>query len=156
MDNINESCDLIATQNTNDKSNAEMDENNVNAENTEGVANSRHIDTNDKENDNNDQGNRTDDETTSDSGVSRKSEIVDYTQSPEYKSLIQEIRQNLQCATRLQLKNSSALVRRVAVLLLEFLGSTTLDIDELLTSYVCLSKLLLIFLNYNFVVEIFR
>ena len=95
----------------------------------------------DKENENgeeieNDAGNRTDDDNASDSGASRRSEVVDYTKSTEYKLLVKEIKQNLLCATRLQLKNSSALVRRVAVLLLEFLGTTTLNIDELLTSYV--------------------
>lgn len=84
----------------------------------------------------NDQANRTDDDSASDSGISRKSETVDYTKSTEFKQLVKEIRQNLMCATRLQLKNLSALVRRVAVLLLEFLGSTTLNIDELLKSYV--------------------
>lgn len=94
-----------------------------------------------KENENgeeieNDPGNRTDDDTASDSGASRRSEVVDYTKSTEYKLLVKEINQNLSCATRLQLKNSSALVRRVAVLLLEFLGTTTFNIDELLTSYV--------------------
>lgn len=93
---------------------------------------------NEKEMSENDQGNRTDDDNASDSGASRKSESVDYTKSTEYKELLKEINQNLLCATRLQLKNLSALVRRVAVLLLEFLGSTTLNIDELLTSYVCI------------------
>lgn len=84
----------------------------------------------------NDNGNRTDDDSTSDSGHSRKSEVVDYTKSTEFNELIKEIKQNLICATRLQLKNLSALVRRVAVLLLDFLGTTTLNIDELLTSHV--------------------
>lgn len=115
MDNINESSDLIAAQNCTEKE----------AQNTD----------TDKENED-DQGNRTDDDSASDSGVSRKSEAIDYTKSIEFKNLLMEIQQNLLCATRLQLKNASALVRRVAVLLLEFLGTTTLDIDELLLSHV--------------------
>lgn len=118
MDNINESSDLVAAQNNTEKENE-------NSEETENIE--------EKEND---QGNRTDDDSASDSGVSRKSEAVDYTKSIEYKQLVKEIKQNLMCATRLQMKNLSALVRRVAVLLLEFLGTTTLNIDELLTSYV--------------------
>lgn len=117
LDNINESSDLLMSQShTENESEKE----------------------NEKEMSENDQGNRTDDDNASDSGASRKSESVDYTKSTEYKELLKEINQNLLCATRLQLKNLSALVRRVAVLLLEFLGSTTLNIDELLTSYVCI------------------
>lgn len=117
LDNINESSDLLMSQShTENESEKE----------------------NEKEISENDQGNRTDDDNASDSGASRKSESVDYTKSTEYKELLKEINQNLLCATRLQLKNLSALVRRVAVLLLEFLGSTTLNIDELLTSYVCI------------------
>lgn len=145
MDNINESSDLIAIQNINNgengeevtnKENEENGENNENAENTDNTATTGDTENVEKENGDIDPGNRTDDDTASDSGASRRSEAVDYTKSDEYKGLVKEIRQNLLCATRIQLKNLSALVRRVAVLLLEFLGSTTLDIDELLTSYV--------------------
>lgn len=121
LDNINESSDLIAAPSC--------------MENTENEA-PNHTE---KEN-GEDQGNRTDDDSASDSGVSRKSEAVDYTKSTEFKNLLKEIKQNLLCATRLQLKNSSALVRRVAVLLLEFLGTTTLNIDELLLSYVSIDR----------------
>lgn len=118
MDNINESSDLVAAQKNAEKENENTEENENNEEKD------------------NDQGNRTDDDSASDSGVSRKSEVVDYTKSTEYKLLIKEIKQNLMSASRLQLKNASALVRRVAVLLLEYLGSTTMNIDELLTCYV--------------------
>lgn len=146
MDNINESSDLIAAQNINNEENngvnkendesAENNENTEDAENAKDAANTEDNENIEKENGDIDPGNRTDDDTASDSGASRKSEVVDYTKSNEYKELVKEIRQNLLCATRIQLKNVSALVRRVAVLLLEFLGSTTLDIDDLLTSYV--------------------
>lgn len=120
MDNINESSDLIASQRAAQ-----------NGEHSETVENS-----NNRENGYNENGNRTDDDTASESGASQRSEVVDYTKSNEYKELIKEIKQNLVCATRLQLKNLSALVRRVAVLLLEFLGTTTLDIDDILASHV--------------------
>lgn len=82
------------------------------------------------------QGSRIDDDTTSDSAASRKSEIIDYTKCDEYNQLTTEVKKNLVRATRLQLKNSSALVRRVAVLLLDFLGTTTLDINDILKSHV--------------------
>lgn len=124
LDNINESSDLIASQRTTENG-AHSDENGENAENTNGKGNGCI-----------ENGNRTDDDTASESGASQRSEVVDYTKSTEYKELIKEIRKNLVCATRLQLKNCSALVRRVAVLLLEFLGTTTLDIDDILESYV--------------------
>lgn len=125
LDNINESSDLVASQ--------RAIENGVHSkENGENA-----VMTNGKENGCTENGNRTDDDTASDSGASQRSEVVDYTKSTEYKELIKEIRKNLVCATRLQLKNLSALVRRVAVLLLEFLGTTTLDIDDVLESYVC-------------------
>lgn len=127
MDNINESSDLVAAQNIAIEANRANDEN-AETENA------------DKRNGDNDQGNRTDDETASESGASQKSQAVDYTKSNEYQALLKEIKQNLLCATRLQLKNLSALVRRVAVLLLDFLGSTTLDIDELLTSHVRIER----------------
>lgn len=124
MDNINESADLIAAQNATEKATEIEDE----GENEKGTDADKGTE--------NDHGNRTDDDSASESGASRRSEVVDYTKSPEYSQLVKEIKQNLLSATRLQLKNLSALVRRVAVLLLEFLGSTTLNIDELLTSYV--------------------
>lgn len=120
MDNINESSDLIASQRTTE-----------NGEHSENVENP-----NSKETGCNENGNRTDDDTASESGASQRSEVVDYTKSNEYKELIKEIKQNLVCAARLQLKNLSALVRRVAVLLLEFLGTTTLDINDILASHV--------------------
>lgn len=124
LDNINESADLVALQNANKKQNDKENE----GEEEKGV---------DGENDT---GNRTDDDSASMmSGASRRSEVVDYTKSTEFIQLVKEIKQNLLCATRLQLKNSSALVRRVAVLLLEFLGSTTLNIDDLLTGHVSIS-----------------
>lgn len=59
-----------------------------------------------------------------------------YVDSAEYKCLLTEINQNLLCAIKLQLKNTSALVRRVAVLLLELMAKTNLDIDQILLSYV--------------------
>lgn len=128
MDNINESSDLIASSQQRTTENGEH-----NGENTaENVV----MNGNGKENGCTENGNRTDDDTASDSGTSQRSEVVDYTKSNEYKELIKEIRKNLVCAARLQLKNLSALVRRVAVLLLEFLGTTTLDIDDILASHV--------------------
>lgn len=139
MDNINESADLIAAQNgTLQNGTAEqMDKENDSAQQTETAHDGEH-------------GNRTDDDSASESGASRKSEVVDYTKSSEFSLLVREIKQNLLCATRLQLKNASALVRRVAVLLLDFLGSTTLDIDDLLTSYVSAHTANLIWLmNYD-------
>lgn len=66
----------------------------------------------------------------------------DYTKTKEYHELLTEFHQNLLCAIRLQLKNTSALVRRATILLLEFAASTRLDIDELLLSYVSFSCLL--------------
>lgn len=136
MDNINESSDLVAAQSAMERETEDGNKNENENEKEKETEKDK-----DKENENNeetenDQGNRTDDDTASDSGASRRSEAVDYTKSTEYKLLVKEIKQNLLCATRLQLKNLSALVRRVAVLLLEFLGTTTLNIDELLTSYV--------------------
>lgn len=60
----------------------------------------------------------------------------DYTKTPEYRELHTEFNQNLLCAIKFQLKNSSALVRRATVLLLEFAATTNLDIDPLILSYV--------------------
>lgn len=134
MDDINESSDLVAAQRAMEHENEDgnVNENEKEKETEKGkdneIENGEEIE--------NDPGNRTDDDNASDSGASRRSDIVDYTKSTEYKLLVKEFKQNSLCATRLQLKNSSALVRRVAVLLLEFLGTTTLNIDELLTSYV--------------------
>lgn len=92
---------------------------------------------------NNDKEARTDDESGSEMGSSSRSQttevVVDYTKSPEFKGLVREIQDNLLLAVGLQLKNPSALVRRVVVLLLEFLGTTHLGIDHLLTSYVSIS-----------------
>lgn len=89
----------------------------------------------------NDKENRTDDESGSELGSNsgrkpQANEPIDFTKSTEYKDLIQEVQGNLLCAVGIQLKNSSALIRRVIVLLLEFLGTTNLNIDQLLTSYV--------------------
>lgn len=133
LDNINESSDLVASQNGVSDETAENGENGENGE--PGDDNSKTI--NGKENGyHNENGNRTDDDTASESGTSQRSEVVDYTKSTEYKELMKEIKQDLVCAVRLQLKNHSALVRRVAVLLLDFLGTTTLGIDAILTSNV--------------------
>lgn len=134
MDDISESSDLIAVKNAvNGKSIGPVQSGNDNLKTTNGEENGY----------NNENGNRTDDDTASESGTSQRSEVVDYTKSNEYKELVKEIKQNLVCATRLQLKNLSALVRRVAVLLLEFLGTTTLDIDDILTSHVCYTTLII-------------
>lgn len=80
---------------------------------------------------------RRDDDATSMTSSSRQS-VTDeeIAQSVEYKSLLDEIKTNLVRAIKYQMKNSSALVRRVAVLIIEFLGKTTVNINELLTSYV--------------------
>lgn len=130
MDNINESADLIEAQ--------RPSENETDKDNDSGADKEKETEA-EKETDAEkeiEDGHRTDDDSASESGASRRSEVVDYTKSTEYSQLVKEIKQNLLCATRLQLKNLSALVRRVAVLLLEFLGSTTLNIDELLVSHV--------------------
>lgn len=87
-------------------------------------------------NDNNDNGNKTDDESASETGSSRKSEPVDYTKSTEFKELQDEVNRKLLPAVRMQLKNTSALVRKVVMLMLDFLGTTNRNIDQLLTSYV--------------------
>lgn len=80
---------------------------------------------------------RRDDDATSMTSSSRQSVTDDdIVQSTEYKCLFDEIKTNLVRAIKFQMKNSSALVRRVAVLILEFLGKTTININELLTSYV--------------------
>lgn len=131
LDNINESSDLIASQRTEQNERAENGEQSENVEESSNVQESRS-----NENGFHENGHRTDDDTASESGASQRSEVVDYTKSNEYKELTKEIKRNLVCATRLQLKNLSALVRRVAVLLLEFLGTTTLDIDDILISHV--------------------
>lgn len=60
----------------------------------------------------------------------------DYTKSIEFGELLAELRYNLVAAIKLQLRNSSALVRRAVILLLEFTSTTTLKIDNLLQSCV--------------------
>lgn len=136
MDNISESSDLVASQNAANNGRAENGDaghepgEDAHLKTTNGVENGYH----------HENGNRTDDDTASESGTSQRSEVIDYTKSHEYKELVKEIKQNLVCATRLQLKNLSALVRRVAVLLLEFLGTTSIDIDDILKSHVCILK----------------
>lgn len=80
---------------------------------------------------------RRDSETLSMASSSRHSLTdAELTRSVEYKALFDEIKNNLVRAIKVQLKNSSALVRRVAVLMLDFLGKTTIDINVLFTSYV--------------------
>lgn len=110
MDGINESIDLEKPQQNNDA-----------------------VENIDNDNDN---GNKTDDESASEAGSSRKSEPVDYTKSTEFKELQEEVNRNLLSAVRMQLKNTSALVRKVVMLMLDFLGTTNRNIDQLLTSYV--------------------
>lgn len=90
---------------------------------------------NDSENTHNDN-DKTDDECVSEAGSSRKSEPVDYTKSTEFKELQEEVNRSLLSAVRMQLKNNSALVRKVVMLMLDFLGTTNRNIDQLLTSYV--------------------
>lgn len=109
MDGINESIDLENSPQNND------------SENT---------------NDDNDNGHKTDDECASEAGSSRRSEPVDYTKSTEFKELQDEVNRNLLSAVRMQLKNTSALVRKVVMLMLDFLGTTNRNIDQLLISYV--------------------
>lgn len=77
----------------------------------------------------------TKDTTNGTENTERPEESIDLTKSQEYKDLFKEISQNLVLAVRIQLKNSSALVRRVAILLLEFVASTSLSIDDLLQSF---------------------
>lgn len=60
----------------------------------------------------------------------------DYTKSSEYEALTIEIDKNLLLAIKVQLKNTSALVRRVVLLVLEFIASTNLNMDGLLLSNV--------------------
>lgn len=66
----------------------------------------------------------------------RHKEPKDYTLSTDYKHLVAEIQQNTLRATQLQFKNSSALIRKVILLFLEFLGKTKLDIGPLIQSWV--------------------
>lgn len=63
-------------------------------------------------------------------------DVFDYTKSPEYKALAIEINNNLMRAIKVQLRNTSALVRRAVILVLEFIASTNLNMDELLLSNV--------------------
>lgn len=120
MDGINESIDLETVNNNQSKDKTDKTNN---------------------ENENNyNHGNKMDDDSESMHSSSRQSttDTIDFTKSNEYKELYLEIKNNLLCAVKLQLKNPSALVRRVIVLLLEFLGTTTIRINDLLTSYVCI------------------
>lgn len=133
MDGINDSIDLANTQTNN-----EGDKNDENDKNDK-----------DDKNDENDTGNKTDDDCAS--TTSRRSEAVDYTKSAEFDELQREINRNLMCAVRLQLKNSSALVRRVVILLLDFLGTTNKNIDSLLTCYV--SRLTIYSNTFKFIVQ---
>lgn len=85
-------------------------------------------------------GNKSDAET-GDSANNRNQTVgeapnFDYTKTNEYRELHTEFNQNLLCAIKIQLKNTSALVRRATVLLLEFAATTNLDINPLLLSYV--------------------
>lgn len=64
-------------------------------------------------------------------------ETFDYTKTVEYRELLAELRNNLTAVIKSQLKNSSALIRRATILLLEFVATTSLQIDSLLKSHVC-------------------
>lgn len=72
----------------------------------------------------------------------RRNEPKDYTLSDDYNKLAAEIRQNTLRATQLQFKNSSALIRKVILLFLEFLGKTKLDISPLIQSWVSAMKVI--------------
>lgn len=85
----------------------------------------------------NKEGNRRDDDNASMTSSSRQSVTEeDITNSPEYKQLFDEVKGNVVRAIKFQFRNSSAHVRRVAVLMLDFLGKTTININDLLMSYV--------------------
>lgn len=66
----------------------------------------------------------------------RRREPSDYTKCLDYRHLSGEARKNMIRAIELQYKNSSALIRRAVLLLLEFVGKTKLNIDHLVTCWV--------------------
>lgn len=66
----------------------------------------------------------------------RKNQCTDYTKSKDYSDLVTEIRQNLVRAVGLQIKNSSALIRRSVLLFMEFLSKTKLDYNTVVASWV--------------------
>lgn len=122
MDGINDSIDLQKTQEQNKQTND--NETTVDANDNAGA-------------------NKSDDDCISETSSCRRSEPIDYTKSIEYKELEEEINQNILCAIRLQMKNSSALVRRAVISMLDFLGTTNKNIDNLLLSHVCFTVIML-------------
>lgn len=119
------------TENTNSAEGPQNDEGHVNGTNNEN-GNSDLMNGNV-----NNEGNQRDDDNTSMTSSSRQSVTEeDITNSAEYKQLFEEVKRNVVRAIKFQFRNSSALVRRVAVLMLDFLGKTTININDLLTSYV--------------------
>lgn len=66
----------------------------------------------------------------------RQNQCTDYTKSKEFSELVSEILQNVIKATGLQIKNSSALIRRSVLLFMEFLAKTKLDVSPVMVSWV--------------------